>query len=83
MDTNEEFPVINIHADMLPISLEVYARRTEQSISAVRKQAYEGSIPTIQMEKGSKVYVNQAQMVMSSLKAAGWSVNTPKDIYSL
>jgi hypothetical protein len=75
--------VINIQPDMLPITLEVYARRTDQSLSAVRAQATRGTLPTMQMGKSSTIYVNQAQMVMSSLEAAGWGVHTPKDIYSI
>ena len=75
--------VVNIQPDMLPITLEVYARRTDQSLSAVRAQASRGTLPTMQMGKSSTIYVNQAQMVMSSLEAAGWDVRTPKNIYAL
>ena len=79
----QENLVINIQPDMLPITLEVYARRTDQSLSSVRTQATRGTIPTMQMGKSSTIYVNQAQMVMSSLEAAGWGIRTPKDIYAL
>ncbi|EDM65032.1 hypothetical protein PE36_12837 [Moritella sp. PE36] len=75
--------VVNIQPDMLPITLEVYAGRTGQSISAVRAQASRGTLPTMQMGKSSTIYVNQAQMIMSSLEAAGWDVRTPKNIYAL
>lgn len=81
MMANDEQPVINIQPDMLPITLEVYAQRTGQSLSSVRTQAHRGVIPTMQLGKGTKVYVNQASMVMSSLEAAGWDVRTPKDVY--
>ena len=81
-DTQENL-VINIQPDMLPITLEVYARRTDQSLSAVRAQATRGVLPTMQVGKSSTIYVNQAQIVMSSLEAAGWDVRTPKDIYAL
>lgn len=81
MTANDEQPVINIQPDMLPITLEVYAQRTGQSLSSVRTQAHRGVIPVMQLSKGTRVYVNQAAMVMSSLEAAGWDVRTPKDVY--
>jgi len=79
----KESLVVNIQPDMLPITLEVYANRSGQSLSAVRAQATRGTLPTMQMGKSSTIYVNQAQMIMSSLEAAGWDVRTPKNVYAL
>ncbi|PKF49163.1 hypothetical protein [Enterovibrio nigricans] len=72
---------IVIQPDMLPITLEEYARRTNQTYQAVKAQSHEKKIPTIQAGKGCTVYVNQAQLILSSLEAAGWNVQVPKGIY--
>ena len=80
---SQEKIVINIQPDMLPITLEVYARRTEQSVRAVQGQAARGTLPTIQMGKSNRIYVNVAQMIMSSLEAANWDVRKPDIAYSL
>ncbi len=82
MQNEVDSPVINIRPDMLPITLEVYAQRTGQSLSAVRTQAHRGTIPTLQMGKSSAIYVNQAQMIMSSLEAAGWDILVRNDFIS-
>ncbi|NAX23802.1 hypothetical protein [Vibrio sp. V39_P1S14PM300] len=79
----DDRPVIVIQPDMLPISLEEYARRTSQSLSAVKSQHLRGAIPTLQVGKSSKVYVNQAQLIVSSLEAAGWDIQVPKSFYDL
>lgn len=76
-------PVIIFQPDVMPISLKEYARRTNQSLPAVRAQAHEGLIPTLQMKKGSTIYVNQYQMLMASMEAAGWDVRAPSSQYSL
>ena len=78
MGKKDERPTIIIQADLVPISLKEYAARYGESLSAVRKQAYDQAIPTIQMGKSTKVYVNIAQMVTSSLSAAGWDVQVPR-----
>ncbi|GEK13197.1 hypothetical protein [Aliivibrio fischeri] len=82
MEEKEDRPVVIIQPDMLPITLEAYARKTNQSLKAVRNQHSRGTIPTFQMGKAQTVYVNQAQMIMSSLEAAGWDIRVPKDIHA-
>ncbi|WP_406732771.1 hypothetical protein RJD39_00740 [Vibrio scophthalmi] len=82
MSKKDERPVIIIQADLTPISLKEYAARYGEPLTAVRKQAYDQAIPTIQMGKSTKVYVNIAQMVTSSLSAAGWDVQVPKPYMS-
>ncbi|GEK12555.1 hypothetical protein GNP80_14955 [Aliivibrio fischeri] len=81
MEKNSERPVIIIQPDMAPITLREYAQRHGITLEAVRAQVHRGSIPSLQIGKGSTIYVNQAQMIMSSLEAAGWDVKTPKEIY--
>lgn len=83
MEGNDERPVIILQADLSPITLREYAQRHGQTLEAVRAQAARGSIPTLQIEKGSTLYVNQAQMVMASLEAAGWNVKIPHDFFAV
>lgn len=79
---NEQSPTVVIQADMLPLTLEAYARKTNQTLRAVRDQANRGYIPIIQRTKGATIYVNQAAMIISSLQAADWDVRVPLDQYS-
>ncbi|MEZ9627467.1 hypothetical protein [Aliivibrio fischeri] len=79
---NEQSATVVIQPDMLPLTLEAYARKTNQTIRAVRDQANKGHIPTIQRKKGATVYVNQAAMILSSLQAADWDVRVPLDQFS-
>ncbi|MGR5464540.1 hypothetical protein ACPV5G_16500 [Photobacterium damselae] len=83
MKGNDERPVIILQADLAPITLREYARRQGQTLEAVRAQAARKNIPTLQIEKGSTLYVNQAQMVMASLEAAGWNVKIPHDFFTV
>ena len=83
MGTNSDRPVVVIQPDMAPITLKEYAQRHGMTLEAVRTQAARNAIPTLQVGKGSTIYVNQAQMIMSSLEAAGWNVRVPLDIYSV
>lgn len=72
-----------LQPDMLPLTLSAYARRTDQTLKAVQHQAASGFLPTMRIPGCKLIYVNQAQMVMSSLDAAGWNVVTPSKKYSL
>ncbi len=83
MNVNSERPVIIIQPDMAPITLKEYALRRGLTVEAVRAQASRGTIPTLQMGKSSTLYVNQAQMILASLEAAGWDVKVPKDVYAV
>ncbi|WP_406732709.1 hypothetical protein RJD39_00095 [Vibrio scophthalmi] len=81
MPKKDERPVVIIQTDLTPLTLEEYARRYNQTLAAVRQQAFHQQIPTIQKCKGGKVYVNIAQMVASSFEAAGWDVSLPQEFY--
>lgn len=81
-EKNQQPVTVVIQPDLLPLTLEAYARKTNQTVRAVRDQANRGSIPTIQRAKGATIYVNQAAMVMSSLQAADWDVRVPSDLFS-
>lgn len=81
-ELNKQNVTVVIQPDLLPITLEAYARKTNQTLRAVRDQANRGCIPTIQRAKGTTIYVNQAAMVMSSLQAADWDVRVPSDLFS-
>ncbi len=83
MNVNSERPVIIIQPDMAPITLKEYALRRGLTVEAVRAQAGRGTIPTLQVGKSSTLYVNQAQMILASLEAAGWDVKVPKDVYAV
>lgn len=72
-----------LQPDMLPLTLNAYARRTEQTLRAVQNQVAEGFLPTLRIPGSRLIYINQAQMVMSSLDAAGWNVITPNKKYSI
>ncbi len=82
MEINSERPVLVIQPDMAPITIKEYAQRHGVTLESVRAQVHRGSLPTLQIGKGSTVYINQAQMIMSSLEAAGWDVKVPKDFYA-
>lgn len=82
MNGNSERPVIIIQPDMAPIPLREYAQKHGLTLEAVRSMAHRRQIPTLQIGKCSTLYVNQAQMVMASLEAAGWDVKIPKDTYA-
>ncbi|MEN2500965.1 MAG: hypothetical protein MHMPM18_005113 [Marteilia pararefringens] len=83
MNGKSERPIVIIQPDMAPITLKEYAQRHGYTIESVRAQAHRGTIPTLQIGKSSTLYVNQAQMIMSSLEAAGWDVKAPKDVYTI
>ena len=83
MNGNSERPVVIIQADMAPITLKEYALRHGATVESIRVQAHRGTLPTLQIGKSSTLYVNQAQMVMASLEAAGWDVKVPKDTYAV
>lgn len=83
MNINSERPVVIIQPDMAPITLKEYALRHGMTVESVRAQAHRGTIPTLQIGKSTTLYVNQAQMIMSSLEAAGWDVKVPKDTYTV
>lgn len=82
MSKKDERPVIVLHVDLDPMTLEQWAEKTNQTITAVRKQAHDQNIPTIQKKKGSTLYVNRAKMFMASMDAADWDVRTPQSIHS-
>ncbi len=82
MNGNSERPVIIIQPDMAPITLKEYAQKHGHTLEAVRAMAHRQQIPTLQIGKCSTLYVNQAQMIVSSLEAAGWNVKIPKDSYA-
>jgi hypothetical protein len=71
-----------IQPDMLPLTIEAYARKTNQTARAVRDQVQRGHIPTIQRKKGATIYINQAAMILTSLQAADWDVRVPLDKFS-
>ncbi|WP_027696722.1 hypothetical protein [Vibrio litoralis] len=81
-EKNQQAVTVVIQPDLLPLTLDAYARKTNQTLRAVRDQAQRGLIPTIQRAKGTTIYVNQAAMVMSSLQAADWDVRVPSDQFS-
>ncbi|MGB2519082.1 hypothetical protein [Shewanella algae] len=81
-NTNNRGTVI-LQPDMLPLTLNAYASRTGQTLKAVQHQVASGFLPTMRIAGSKLIYVNQAQMVMSSLDAAGWNVITPSKKYSL
>ncbi len=72
-----------LQPDMLPLTLAAYAAKTGQTLKAVQHQAQEGILPIMRVAGSRLIYVNQAQMVMSSLDAAGWNVITPSKKFSL
>lgn len=82
-DQNKQSTTVVIQPDMLPLTIEAYARKTNQTARAVRDQAAAGHIPTIQRKKGATIYVNQAAMILSSLRAADWDVRVPSDQFSV
>ena len=82
MHGNSDRTVVVLQPDMAPITLKEYAQRHGMTLEAVRTQAARNAIPTLQIGKGSTIYVNQAQMIMSSLEAAGWNVRIPQDFFS-
>ena len=64
-------PVIILQPDMIPITLKEYAKRHGLNEKTVGSQADRGIIPTIQLGKAKTRYVNQALMIVNSLKAGG------------
>lgn len=76
-------PVIHINPDMLPLTIEAYAKKTSQSVRAVRGQVSRSALPVIRLTNCRTVYINQAQLIMASLEAAGWDVKQNGFAYSL
>ncbi|PKF49278.1 hypothetical protein [Enterovibrio nigricans] len=66
--------IVVLQVDMLPITIDEYARRTEQDVVALHQQKQRGTLPVIQAGRGCKVYVNQAKLIIDSLIAAGFDV---------
>ncbi|MCD9497592.1 hypothetical protein [Photobacterium carnosum] len=83
MNGNDERPVIIIQPDMSPITIAEYARKHATTVAAVRSQVHRKTIPVIRLGEASTIYINQAAMIIGSLKAAGWDVEVPQDVYSI
>lgn len=83
INKEEMRPVINISPDMLPLTIEAYAKKTSQSVRAVRGQVSRNVLPVIRLINCRTVYINQAQLIMASLEAAGWDVKQNGFAYSL
>lgn len=82
MSENSERPVIIIQPDMSPIEIKAYAALKGMNLETVKSQVKRGILPTIQVGKGRKIYINQAIMIVESLKAGGWDVQVPQPYLS-
>lgn len=76
MTAENQRPLIVIQADMLPIPLKEYANRMNIALETVKSQAKRGIIPTVKLGKNKTIFVNQALMIVRSLQADGWHVES-------